>query len=176
VNGPARKRSCGRYGLPLVVALAFLATTSAGAQTSVDRGSTYPGARLTTVAEVPVFASFLGPQTPSAICPREPLPLSAALVRKAAVAVARAMPAFYRRARKSGSPAIDARGARATAGRLASAHAGTSLRRFCGDRVWRRSAFVAVYLPHVHSSASLSRPSFDIARTNLGWIIWAEVH
>lgn len=136
----------------------------------------YPGARLTVVDRVPVFATFLGPQTVSSVCPRQPVPLTLRKVREAGMAVARAMPALYARMKRPGNPRIDARGAVATAGRSATAHAGTTFRRFCGETVWRRSAFVAVRLPRVRSSSSLAHPSFHVARSRLGWIIWAEVH
>jgi hypothetical protein len=146
---------------------------SAAATTATE---TYPGTRLTSVAGVAVFVSSFGQQRPAAVCPREPRPLTAALLRQAAAAVAQAMPAFYRHAAKPGSPRIDARDARATAGPAAAAGTGTSLAGFCGATVWRRSAYVAVRLPRVRFSASLSRPSFEVARTPLGWVIWAEIH
>ena len=136
----------------------------------------YPGARLTVVDRVPIFATFLGPQTVSSVCPRQPVPLTLRKVKEAGIAVARAMPALYARVKRPGNPRIDARGAVATAGRSATAHAGTTFRRFCGETVWRRSAFVAVRLPRVRSSSSLAHPSFHVARSRLGWIIWAEVH
>jgi hypothetical protein len=157
-------------------ALLILTGPGAARREERERGSGYPGVRLVTVDRVAVFASFLGAQSPRAVCPRLPLPLRATALQQAAAAVAHAMPAFYRRAKRPGSPHIDARGATAQAGRAATAHAGTDFRRFCGDEVWQRSAFVAVRLPRVRFSASLSRPSFLVSRTRLGWIIWAEVH
>ena len=154
-----------------VVVVAFW--TSAAATAAAE---TYPGTRLTSVAGVAVFVSSLAQQRPAAVCPRHPRPLTAALLRQAAVAVAQAMPALYRHAAKPGSPRIDARDARATAGPATAARTGTSLAGFCGATVWRRSAFVAVRLPRVRFSASLSRASFEVARTPVGWVIWAEVH
>jgi hypothetical protein len=136
----------------------------------------YPGIRLTVVDRVPVFVTFLGRQTVAAVCPRHPVPLTRLEVKQAGIAVARAMPAFYARSKHPGSPRIDARGAVATAGRSATAHAGTTFRTFCGETVWRRSVFVAVRLPRVRFSSSLAHPSFHVARSRLGWIIWAEVH
>jgi hypothetical protein len=85
------------------------------------------------------------------------------------------MPAFYQHAERQDTP-IDARDAVARAGRSAQARAGTAFRSVCGPLVWQRSVFVAVSLPHVRFSASLSQLSFEAARTPLGWIIWAEVH
>jgi hypothetical protein len=163
----------------LLTMVALLAFPSVGAVSAVRGGARtngYPGVMLTTVAGVRVSASFVSGRTPRQICPRRPFPLSASLLRQAATAVARAMPALYRHARRPGSPRIDAREARSTAGPAEAAHAGTSFERYCGPRVWKRSAFVAVRLPHVRFSASLSHPSFEVARTPVGWVIWAEVH
>jgi hypothetical protein len=86
------------------------------------------------------------------------------------------MPALYAHANEQGNPRIDARGAIAQAAPSASADQGTAFRAICGATVWRRSIFVAVRLPHVKFSASLSQASFHLARTRLGWVIWAEVH
>jgi hypothetical protein len=86
------------------------------------------------------------------------------------------MPALYARARRPGSPRVDARGASAVAGRATQAHAGTAFRAVCGEAVWLRSALVAVRLPRVRFSSSLAHPSFLVARTRLGWIVWAQVH
>jgi hypothetical protein len=122
-----------------------------------------------------VFASFLGVAKPTRACPRNPLPLPQAGLKASANAVARGMPALYRLRQRAGRPRIDARDAVATAVRAKSPHALTAYRSVCGSRVWSRSAFVAVRLPHVTGSTSLANPSFEIARTRLGWIIWAEV-
>jgi hypothetical protein len=151
----------------LVVALAAPAATASG--------TTYPGRYLTTVGGTRVFASFLGGVKPARACPRDVLPLPQARLKASASAVARAMPAFYRLRRRPGRPHIDARDAVAKAVRADSPSALTAYRSVCGSRVWSRSAFVAVRLPHVTSSASLANPSFEVARTRLGWIIWAEV-
>jgi hypothetical protein len=127
--------------------------------------SAYPGRYLTTVHGTRVFASFLGAVKPARVCPRGPLPLS---LKASANAVARAMPALYR-------GRINARDAVAKAARADSPHALSAYRSVCGARVWSRSAFVAVRLPHVTGGTSLANPSFEVARTRLGWIIWAEV-
>jgi hypothetical protein len=131
-------------------------------------GSAYPGRYLTTVHGTRVFASFLGAVTPARACPRDPLPLPRTELKASATAVARAMPALYRRR-------IDARDALAKAVRADSPSALSAYRSVCGARVWSRSAFVAVRLPHATGSVSLANPSFEVARTRLGWIIWAEV-
>jgi hypothetical protein len=135
----------------------------------------YPGPYLTTVQGTRVFASFLGAVKPARACPRDPLPLPRVGLKASANAVARAMPALYRRRRRAGRPRIDAHDATAKAVRADSPSALTAYRSVCGSRVWSRSAFVAVRLPHVTGSASLANPSFEVARTRLGWIIWAEV-
>jgi hypothetical protein len=134
-------------------------------------GSTHPGRYLTTVHGTRVFASFLGVVKPGRACPRDPLPLPRAGLKAGATAVAQAMPALYRGRR----PRIDARDAVAKAVRADSPSALTAFRSVCGARVWSRSAFVAVRLPHVTGGTSLANPSFEVARTRLGWIIWAEV-
>jgi hypothetical protein len=160
-------------------AFALVATATAGASAAIgSRGESagYPGVRLTVVGRVPVFATFLGRQTVARVCPREPVPLGPVAIRQAGIAVAKAMPPLYARATRPGAPRIDARGAVATAGRATTAHAGTAFRTFCGETVWRRSVFVAVRLPHVRFSSSLAHPSFLVARSRLGWIIWAQVH
>jgi hypothetical protein len=146
-------------------------TTAALALVVALAGSTYPGRYLTTVDGIRVFASFLGAVKPARACPRLPLPLPPAGLKASANAVARAMPPLYRGRR----PRIDARDAVAKAVRADSPSALTAYRSVCGARVWSRSAFVAVRLPHVTGSASLANPSFEVARTRLGWIIWAEV-
>jgi hypothetical protein len=146
-------------------------TTAALALVVALAGSTYPNRYLTTVHGIHVYASFLGDVKPARACPRDPLPLSRVGLKASANAVARAMPALYRLRR----PRIDARDAVAKAVRADSPSALTAYRSVCGARVWSRSAFVAVRLPHVTGSASLANPSFEIARTRLGWIIWAEV-
>jgi hypothetical protein len=130
--------------------------------------SPYPGRYLTTVHGTRVFASFLGPVKPGRVCPRDPQRLSRAGLKAGANAVARAMPALYR-------GRIDARDAVAEAVRADSPFALSAYRSVCGARVWSRSGFVAVRLPHVTGSTSLANPSFEVARTRLGWIIWAEV-
>ena len=142
----------------------------------LKRPGGYPGPRLTVVDGVPVYASLLAGHTPAATCPRRLLALSPGLVRAAAHAVALAMPALYAHANEQGHPRIDARGAIAQAAPSAAADQGTDFRAVCGTTVWRRSIFVAVRLPHVKFSASLSQASFHLARTELGWVIWAEVH
>ena len=151
----------------LVVALAAPASTASG--------TTYPGRFLTTVGGVRVFASFLGGVTPARACPRDPLPLPQARLKASAGAVARAMPALYRLRRRAGRPRVDARDAVAKAVRADGPSALAAYRSVCGSRVWSRSAFVAVRLPHVTGGTSLANPSFEVARTRLGWIIWAEV-
>jgi hypothetical protein len=153
--------------IPLVVALAAPASTASG--------TTYPGRYLTTVGGIRVFASFLGAVRPSRACPRNPLPLPPNRLKASANAVARAMPALYRLRRRAGRPRIDAGDAVAKAVRADSPSALTAYRSVCGSRVWSRSAFVAVRLPHVPGSVSLANPSFEVARTPSGWIIWAEV-
>jgi hypothetical protein len=151
----------------LAVALAAPASTASG--------TTYPGRYLTNVHGIRVFASFLGTVKPARACPRNPLPLARAGLKASANAVGLAMPALYRLRRRAGRPRIDARDAVAKAVRADSPSALKAYRSVCGARVWSRSAFVAIRLPHVTSSASLANPSFEVARTRLGWIIWAEV-
>jgi len=156
---------------PLV--LAAIVAPAAGAHPGLIG---YPGPRLTVVDGVPVYASLLAGRTPAAICPRRPLPLTPGLVRVGAHAVALAMPALYAHAKEQGHPRIDARGAIAQAAPSAQADQGTAFRAVCGATVWQRSIFVAVRLPRVKFSASLAQASFHLARTRLGWVIWAEVH
>jgi hypothetical protein len=153
--------------IPLVVALAAPASTASG--------TTSPGRYLTTVGGIRVFASFLGAVKPSRACPRNSLPLPQTRLKASANAVARAMPALYRLRRRAGRPRIDARDAVAKAVRADGPSALTAYRSVCGSRVWSRSAFVVVRLPHVTGSVSLANPSFEVARTPSGWIIWAEV-
>lgn len=151
----------------LVVVLAASASTASG--------TAYPGGYLTTVGGVRVFASFLDAVKPALACPRNPLPLPQTRLKGSATAVARAMPALYRLRRRAGRPRVDARGAVAKAVRPDGPSALTAYRSICGPRVWSRSAFVAVRLPHVTGSVSLANASFEVARTPSGWIIWAEV-
>jgi hypothetical protein len=157
-----------------IIAVIPLAVVLAATASSVS-GTTYPGRYLTTVGGIRVFASFLGTVKPARACPRGPLPLPRARLKASANAVARAMPALYRLRRRAGRPRIDARDAVAKAVPANSPSALTAYRSVCGSRVWSRSAFVAVRLPHVTGSASLANLSFEVARTRLGWIIWAEV-
>lgn len=155
--------------------VAMTATTPIATTAGRDRvQSSYPGVRLAIVRGVPVFDSTGGSQIRQ-ICPRKPLWLGTPGIRLAAFVVAHAMPGFYRHAQRQGTP-IDARAAVARAFRSAQAHSGETFHRFCGPLVWRRSVFVTVRLPRVRFSASLSQASFEVARTWLGWIIWAEVH
>lgn len=142
----------------------------------VSASSGYPGIRLMTVNSESVFFSAGGEQIRQAICPRFPLRLSRAWVSQAAIAVARAMPALNGRAKRQGSPRIDARDAVATAEPSTRAKMGLDFRSECGSLVWQRSALVVVHLPHVTFSASLASLAFDVARTRQGWIIWAQVH
>ena len=163
--------------LSVRLALAWIVLVAAISGPAVATASSgYPGARLTTVDSVPVFFSAGGKQTRQAICPRSPLRLSRAWIRQAAIATARAMPAFYSQAKRQGYPRVDARDAVATAARSTTAHMGLDFRSECSPLVWQRSVFVFVHLPHVTFSASLAWQSFDVARTRQGWIIWAEVH
>jgi hypothetical protein len=157
----------GIAAIALVVALAGSASTASG--------TTNPGRYLTTVDGIRVFASFLGAAKPAQACPRDPLPLPRARLKASAKAVARAMPALYRQRRHAGRPRIDARDALAKAVRADGPSALTAYRSVCGSRVWSRSAFVVVRLPHVTGSTSLANPSFEVARTRRGWVIWAEV-
>jgi hypothetical protein len=157
-----------RSTIAAVAACALVAGVSTGAP------AVYPGARLAVVHGFAVYATFLGPQTRRELCPRRPLPFGSVDLREAARVVAAAMPALYRR--RPGRPRIDARGATAVAGMAMQAHAGTAFRGFCGKAVWRRSALVVVRLPRVRFSSSLAHPSFLVARTRLGWIVWAQVH
>ena len=168
----------GRLRFLLVFAvLAAVVAPAAGAHPGrIQYPDGYPGLRLIVVDGVPVYASLLAGRTPAATCPRRPLPLTSGLVRVAAQAVALAMPGLYAHAKEQGHPRIDARGAIAQAAPSATAHQGTAFRAVCGATVWRRSIFVAVRLPRVKFSASLSQASFHVARTRLGWVIWAEVH
>ena len=155
---------------------ALVAVASAGtASTSTSSGTAYPGRYLTTVHGARVFASFLGTVKLARACPHNPLPLPRAGLKASANAVARAIPALYRLRRRAGRPRIVARDAIARAVRADSPSALTAYRSVCDPRVWSRSAFVAVRLPHVTGSTSLANPSFEVARTRLGWIIWAEV-
>lgn len=159
------------------LALAWIVLVSAISSPAVVTASSgYPGIRLITVNSEPVFFSAGGEQSRRAICPRFPLRLSRAWVSQAAIAVARAMPAFYKRAKRQGSPRINARDAVTTAEPLARAKMGLDFRSECGSLVWQRSALVVVHLPHVTFSASLASLAFDVARTRQGWIIWAQVH
>lgn len=163
--------------LPVRLSLVWIVLVAAISSPTVAMASSgYPGTRLTTVDSVPVFFSAGGEQARQAICPRSPLRLSRAWISQAAIATARAMPAFYRHAKRQGYPRVDARDAVSTAGRSATAHMGLDFRSECSPLVWQRSAFVVVHLPHVTFSASLAWLTFDVARTRQGWIIWAEVH
>jgi hypothetical protein len=173
----ADRRAGSPFRAPIALAVTFVVLSAGSVAAGAERTRyAYPGSRLTVVDGVAVYATFLGPQTRLALCPRNPLPLSSADVREAARTVAAAMPALYARMRRPGTPRVDARGATASAGRSAQTHAGTSFRTVCGETVWRRSAFVAVRLPRVRFSSSLAHPSFHVARTRLGWIVWAQVH
>jgi hypothetical protein len=168
----------GRWRFLLVLAvLAAVVATAAGAHPRpIQHSDGYPGPRLTVVEGVSVYASLLADRTPAATCPRRPLPLTPGLVRAGAHAVALAMLALYAHAKEQGHPRIDARGAIAQAAPSLTADQGTAFRAFCGATVWRRSILVAVQLPRVTFSASLSQASCQVARTRLGWVIWAEVH
>jgi len=159
------------------LALAWIVLVSAiSSPAVVSASSGYPGTRLLTVNSEPVFFSAGGEQTRQAVCPRFPLRLSRTWVSQAAIAVARAMPALNRHAKRQGSPRIDARDAVATAELSTRANMGLDFRSECGSLVWQRSALVVVHLPHVTFSASLASLAFDVARTRQGWIIWAQVH
>lgn len=156
--------------LSLGVAVVAATTLQVGAAT------VYPGLLLAKVAGTAVFSTVGQPQTRTEVCPRATVPLTAASLREAASAVAAAMPSYYRHAQRQGRRAVDTRGATARGSLATRAHSGTSLRGFCGQRVWSRSAFVSVRLPRVRHSASLAAPTFLVARGAVGWVIWAEVH
>ena len=159
------------------LALVWIVLMSAISSPAVASASSgYPGIRLMTVNSEPVFFSAGGEQTWQEVCPRFPLRLSRAWVSQAAIAAARAMPAFYSRTKRQSSPRIDARDAVATVEPSARAKMGLDFRSECGSLVWQRSALVVVHLPHVTFSASLAWAAFDVARTRQGWIIWAQVH
>jgi hypothetical protein len=154
----------------LVLPVAALVTSASVAMAAP------PGVLLARIHGVAVFSTMSRAQTRAEVCPRDTAALTAAKVRQAAVVVAAAMPSFYRHAKRQGRPPIDAHDAQATALTATSAHSGLDFRRFCGPATWSHSVFVAVRLPHVQFSASLSAPSFIVARSSAGWVIWAEVH
>ena len=167
----------GRWRFLLVLAVLAAIVAPVGAQPGLrQHPDGYPGPRLALVKGVPVYASLLAGHTPAATCPRQPLPLTPGFVRAGGHAVALALPALYAHAREQGHSRIDPRGAIARAAPSATADQGTAFRALCGATVWRRSIFVAVRLPRVKFSASLAQASFQVARTRLGWVIWAEVH
>jgi hypothetical protein len=161
--------------LLLVSLLLGSASTAAWAPAAVS-SSGYPGVVLTRVAGVPVFTTTVARQVPSRVCPRRAATLTPHLIAASLTALRAAMPSYYRNAKRPGSPSIDARGATGRAESAVRARAGLSLRAFCGSETWARSIFVAIRLPRVHFSSSLASPSFLVARTPLGWVIWAEVH
>jgi hypothetical protein len=153
--------------VPAVAALVTSASVAAAAP---------PGDFLAKIHGIAVFSTMSRAQTRAEVCPRGTSALTAATVRQAAVVVAAAMPSLYRHAKRQGRPRIDAHDAQATALPATSTHLGLDFRRFCGPATWSHSVFAAVRLPHVQFSASLSAPSFLVARSPAGWIIWAEVH
>jgi hypothetical protein len=154
----------------LVLPVAALVTTASVATAAP------PGDLLARIHGVAVFSTVSRAQTRADVCPRGTAALTPAKVRQAAVVVAAAMPSFYRHAKRQSRPPIDAHDAQAIGLPATSAHSGLDFRRFCGPATWSHSVFVAVRLPHVHQSASLSAPSFIVAKNSAGWVIWAEVH
>ena len=155
---------------------AMVATVGVFSCDVATAGTGYPGVFLVRSAATPVYTTITLRQTRIAVCPRMLVPLRSSDLRQAAAAVATAMPSYYGLVRRPARVRIDARDAVARGFFATRARSGTGLRGFCGSTVWARSAFVSVRLPHVHGSASLSAPTFLVARAAVGWVIWAEVH